>query len=260
MTSPAASIHDHARWVGDVGAVASAMAPPARGCRSWTGRLRGDPTPTITQDTGLTPQHFTDAASFFFPWAYTLGNPVWGSAIDFMGLRFGMLLGCAIWTGASMSHALMSSSFSQLLACIPARCWGSVKARLSPAACAPRWKPLPAHLRAREIALSFSGGTIGAADHGLLRRATATSGDIQNCSWRPDEPALRRGSGRRAAAQSPLARRSSPRSTTSSSAIAGLSTTSGSRLGGVIKLGLPRLASPGPGADRQVPAHQGLGA
>ena len=36
-------------------------------------------TPTIMQDTGLTPQHFTDAASFFFL-AYTLGNPVWGSA------------------------------------------------------------------------------------------------------------------------------------------------------------------------------------
>ena len=50
--------------------------------------------PTIIRDTGLTPQNFTDAASFFFL-AYTLGNPVWGSVLDFVGLRVGMLLAVA---------------------------------------------------------------------------------------------------------------------------------------------------------------------
>ena len=40
--------------------------------------------PTIIRDTGLTPQNFTDAASFFFL-AYTLGNPVWGSRITVVG-------------------------------------------------------------------------------------------------------------------------------------------------------------------------------
>ena len=64
--------------------------------------------PTIIRDTGLTPQNFTDAASFFFL-AYTLGNPVWGSILDFVGLRVGMLLAVAVWTGASASHALMGS-------------------------------------------------------------------------------------------------------------------------------------------------------
>src|SRR6185369_7531093 len=64
--------------------------------------------PTIIRDTGLTPQNFTDAASFFFL-AYTLGNPVWGSLLDFVGLRVGMLLAVAVWTGASASHALMGS-------------------------------------------------------------------------------------------------------------------------------------------------------
>ena len=64
--------------------------------------------PTIIRDTGLSPQNFTDAASFFFL-AYTLGNPVWGSILDFVGLRAGMLLAVAVWTGASASHALMGS-------------------------------------------------------------------------------------------------------------------------------------------------------
>ena len=48
--------------------------------------------PTILWETGLTAQDFTDAASFFFL-AYTLGNPVWGSVLDFVGLRVGHAAG-----------------------------------------------------------------------------------------------------------------------------------------------------------------------
>ena len=64
--------------------------------------------PTIIKDTGLTNQDFTAATSFFFL-TYTLGNPVWGSVIDYIGLRKGMLLAVAVWTAASMSHSLMAS-------------------------------------------------------------------------------------------------------------------------------------------------------
>ena len=60
--------------------------------------------PTILADTGLTPQDFTNAASFFFL-AYTLSNPIWGSILDYVGLRVGMLMAVGIWTAASMSHA-----------------------------------------------------------------------------------------------------------------------------------------------------------
>ena len=63
--------------------------------------------PTIIKDTGLTNQDFTAATSFFFL-TYTLGNPVWGSVIDYIGLRKGMLLAVAVWTAASMSHSLMA--------------------------------------------------------------------------------------------------------------------------------------------------------
>ena len=64
--------------------------------------------PTIIKDTALTPQDFTTATSFFFL-TYTLGNPVWGSVLDRVGLRIGMLLAVGVWTAASMSHALMYS-------------------------------------------------------------------------------------------------------------------------------------------------------
>jgi ACS family hexuronate transporter-like MFS transporter len=121
-------------------------------------------TPTIMKDTGLTPQHFTDAASFFFL-AYTLGNPVWGSAIDFMGLRFGMLLAVAVWTGASMSHAMMSSFLGFAVA---RAVLGLGEGATFPGGLRTAVETLPASLRARGIALSFSGGTIGAVMMPLL--------------------------------------------------------------------------------------------
>src|SRR5262245_14208058 len=64
--------------------------------------------PTIMRDTGLSAQNFADASAFFFL-AYTLGNPVWGSVLDYFGLRVGMLMAVAVWTGASISHAFMAS-------------------------------------------------------------------------------------------------------------------------------------------------------
>ena len=64
--------------------------------------------PTIIKDTGLTNADFTNATSFFFL-TYTLGNPVWGSVLDRVGLRTGMLLAVGVWTAASMSHAAMAS-------------------------------------------------------------------------------------------------------------------------------------------------------
>src|ERR1051325_11329872 len=115
--------------------------------------------PTIIRDTGLTNQNFTDAASFFFL-TYTLGNPVWGSVLDFVGLRAGMLLGVAIWTGASASHALMGSflGFAAARAVL-----GLGEGVTFPGGLRTAVESLPATRRAGAIALSFSGGTIGGA-------------------------------------------------------------------------------------------------
>lgn len=120
--------------------------------------------PTIMKDTGLTPQHFTDAASFFFL-TYTLGNPVWGSVLDRFGLRTGMLLAVAIWTAASMSHAAMTTfvGFAVARAVL-----GLGEGATFPGGLRTAVETLPVTRRARGIALSFSGGTIGAVMMPLL--------------------------------------------------------------------------------------------
>ena len=120
--------------------------------------------PTILKDTGLTAQNFTDAASFFFL-AYTLSNPVWGSALDFVGLRIGMLLAVGIWTAASMSHALMATFAGFALA---RAVLGFGEGATFPGGLRTAVESLPANMRARGIALSFSGGTIGAVMMPLL--------------------------------------------------------------------------------------------
>jgi ACS family hexuronate transporter-like MFS transporter len=120
--------------------------------------------PTIIRDTGLTNQNFTDAASFFFL-TYTIGNPLWGSVLDFVGLRIGMLLAVAVWTGASASHALMGSfaGFAAARAVL-----GLGEGATFPGGLRTAVESLPPSLRARAIALSFSGGTIGAVMMPLL--------------------------------------------------------------------------------------------
>ena len=120
--------------------------------------------PTILADTGLTAQNFTDAASFFFL-AYTLSNPVWGSVLDFVGLRLGMLLAVGIWTAASMSHAWMATFVGFALA---RAVLGFGEGATFPGGLRTAVESLPAHMRARGIALSFSGGTIGAVMMPLL--------------------------------------------------------------------------------------------
>src|SRR5687767_15363040 len=120
--------------------------------------------PTILADTGLTPQDFTNAASFFFL-AYTLSNPIWGSILDYVGLRVGMLMAVGIWTVASMSHAWMSAFIGFAIA---RAVLGFGEGATFPGGLRTAVESLPAHLRARGIATSFSGGTIGAIVTPLL--------------------------------------------------------------------------------------------
>src|SRR6266404_860898 len=62
--------------------------------------------PTILRDTGLSAQDYGNVFFFFFL-AYTIANPLWGSLLDFMGLRAGMLLAVTLWSAASVSHGWM---------------------------------------------------------------------------------------------------------------------------------------------------------
>jgi ACS family hexuronate transporter-like MFS transporter len=114
--------------------------------------------PTILAETGMSAQDYGNVVFFFFL-AYTFGNPLWGSILDRVGLRAGMLLAVALWTVASASHAWMSGfiGFAMARALL-----GIGEGATFPGGLRTAVESLPANLRARGIATSFSGGTIGA--------------------------------------------------------------------------------------------------
>src|SRR5262245_18493003 len=113
--------------------------------------------PTILKETGLTAQQFASINAYFFV-AYTLGNPLWGSILDYVGLRTGMLLGVTIWTAASVSHGWMTAfiGFAAARAVL-----GLGEGVTFPGGLRTAVESLPASRRARAVALSFSGGTLG---------------------------------------------------------------------------------------------------
>lgn len=114
--------------------------------------------PTILMDTGMTAQDYGTVVFFFFI-VYTIGNPLWGSLLDYLGLRAGMLLAVGIWTAASASHALMGGiiGFSIARALL-----GLGEGATFPGGLRTAVESLPGDKRARGIAVSWSGGTVGA--------------------------------------------------------------------------------------------------
>jgi MFS family permease len=114
--------------------------------------------PTILKETGLTGAQYGQVVSFFFL-AYTLANPLWGSILDYVGLRVGMLIAVALWSGASASHAVMGSFFGFAVA---RALLGLGEGATFPGGLRTAVESLPTTLRGRGIATSFSGGTLGA--------------------------------------------------------------------------------------------------
>jgi MFS transporter, ACS family, hexuronate transporter len=114
--------------------------------------------PTILSETGLTAQDFGNVAFFFFV-AYTVANPLWGSILDSVGLRVGMLLAVAVWTGASAAHAFMGSlaGFAAARAAL-----GLGEGATFPGGLRTAVESLPSDRRARGTAIAFAGGTLGA--------------------------------------------------------------------------------------------------
>lgn len=114
--------------------------------------------PTILAETGMSAEDFGNIVFFFFL-AYTFGNPLWGSIIDRVGLRMGMLLAVAIWSLASASHALMAGFLGFAVA---RALLGIGEGATFPGGVRTAVETLPVHHRARGIAVSWSGGTVGA--------------------------------------------------------------------------------------------------
>src|SRR6266446_3084969 len=114
--------------------------------------------PTILKETGLSAQDYGTAFSSFF-YVYTVANLLWGSLLDFLGLRLGMVAAVAVWSLASASHGLMSGFWGFALA---RGLLGLGEGATFPGGLRTAVESLPSNRRARGIATSFSGGTIGA--------------------------------------------------------------------------------------------------
>ena len=151
---------------------APAVAPRALDWRMWVPcfgmalcswlafvdrQVIGSLTPTIIKETGMSAKDFVDVNSYFF-FAYFLANPIWGSILDSVGLRAGMLMAVGLWTAASMSHAWMSGFLGFAVA---RGLLGLGEGATFPGGLRTAVESLPANLRGRAIALSFSGGTLG---------------------------------------------------------------------------------------------------
>lgn len=114
--------------------------------------------PTILRDTGLSAQSYGEIVSAFSI-AYMLANPIWGSVLDYIGLRKGMSAAVAIWTVASTAHAWVSGFFGFAAA---RGVLGLGEGATFPGGLRTAMDSLPPDKQSRGIAIAYSGGSLGA--------------------------------------------------------------------------------------------------
>jgi ACS family hexuronate transporter-like MFS transporter len=114
--------------------------------------------PAILDETGMSVKTFTTIVSFFSI-AYMVANPVWGSVLDYFGLRRGMLAAVGLWTVASAAHAWMRgfAGFAAARALL-----GFGEGATFPGGFRTAMDSLPPEKQARGVAISYSGGSLGA--------------------------------------------------------------------------------------------------
>ncbi len=114
--------------------------------------------PTILHDVGLNAQSYGEIVSAFSI-AYMLANPIWGAVLDYIGLRLGMIAAVLIWTVASASHAWMVG-FAGFALC--RALLGLGEGATFPGGFRASIDSLPKDRQARGMAISYSGGSLGA--------------------------------------------------------------------------------------------------
>ena len=113
--------------------------------------------PMILKDTGLSASAYTDAVAAFSI-AYMLANPLWGSLLDYVGLRVGMLAAVGIWTLASVSHAWVVG----FLGFAAARTLlGLGEGATFPGGLRTAAESLPLNRQSRGMGISYSGASLG---------------------------------------------------------------------------------------------------
>lgn len=127
--------------------------------------------PTILKDLGLTVTQYGFAVSTFSV-MYALGNPIWGYAIDRVGLSVCILCAVALWSVASGLHALVFG-FAGL--CLVRGLLGASEGATFPAGLKIVTETLPKEKRTFGVGLSYSGGCLGAALTALIAIPVAES-------------------------------------------------------------------------------------
>jgi ACS family hexuronate transporter-like MFS transporter len=114
--------------------------------------------PTILKETGLSVEQYGWIIAAF-SYAYMLGNPLWGRAMDRLGPRRGMLAAVSLWTVASAAHAFAGGfrSFAVFRTIL-----GFGEGATFPGSLRTVMQTLDPTRRSRGIALSYSGGSLGA--------------------------------------------------------------------------------------------------
>lgn len=114
--------------------------------------------PTIMASTGLSATGYADAA-FAFSIAYMVGNLVWGSLLDFVGLRMGMLIAVTIWCIAATGHSLVSGFWGFAVAQFVL---GFGEGATFPGGLRTAADSLPPGKQSRGMGISYSGASVGA--------------------------------------------------------------------------------------------------
>jgi ACS family hexuronate transporter-like MFS transporter len=113
--------------------------------------------PLILRDTGLGTVAYGDAVTIFSI-VYMIANPLWGSLLDYFGLRIGLLAAVGIWTIASASHALVATfiGFAAARALL-----GFGEAATFPGGLRTAAESLPPERQSRGMGISYSGASLG---------------------------------------------------------------------------------------------------
>lgn len=135
--------------------------------------------PTILKETGLSGEQYGWIISAFSV-TYMIGNPVWGRWLDRIGLLRGMTIAVGFWTVASMSHALAVGfkSFAVARAAL-----GFGEGATFPGGLRTVLQTLPPHLRARGVAVAYSGGSLGAVVTPLIVTPIALAWGWRGAFW-----------------------------------------------------------------------------
>lgn len=114
--------------------------------------------PVVLKDTGLSAASYADAISIFSI-VYMIANPLWGSLLDYVGLRAGMLAAVGIWTIASASHAWVAGflGFAAARALL-----GFGEGATFPGGLRTAADSLPLDRQSRGMGISYSGASVGA--------------------------------------------------------------------------------------------------